>query len=135
MLLRFADGEFTEGATGNASISLVEAGKPEHRLEIFGSAGALMTEENGDLWQSNVGDGQWTRVGVERGELAPGMRDSGWGRGFTIFSRKIVDALRAGEKTVKGAATFEDGYRTQVVLDAARRSDESGCRETCDNGS
>jgi hypothetical protein len=54
------------------------------------------------------------------------MRDSGWGRGFTIFSRKIVDALRAGETTVEGAATFADGYRTQVVLDAARRSFEKG---------
>jgi predicted dehydrogenase len=64
MLLRFADGEFTEGATGMASMSLVEAGKPEHRLEIFGSSGALMIEENGDLWQSQVGDGQWNRVEV-----------------------------------------------------------------------
>jgi len=61
--------------------------------------------------------------------LAPGMRDSGWGRGFTIFSQKIVDALRAGETTVEGAATFEDGYRTQVVLDAARRSFENRCWE------
>ena len=125
MLLRFADGEFTEGATGMASMSLVEAGKPEHRLEIFGSSGALMIEENGDLWQSQVGDGQWNRVEVGRGELAPGTRDSSWARGFTIFSRKIVDALRAGETTVEGAATFEDGYRTQVVLDAAGRSFES----------
>ena len=129
LLLRFADGEFTEGATGNASMSLVEAGKPEHRLEIFGSSGALMIEENGDLWQSNIGDGQWRRVEVGRAELAPGMRDSGWARGFTIFARKIIDALRAGGTTVEGAATFEDGYRTQVVLDAARKSNRSGCWE------
>ncbi len=125
MLLRFADGEFTEGATGNASLSLVEAGKPEHRLEIFGSSGALMIEDNGDLWQSNVRDGQWHRVDVGRGELAPGMSDSSWSRGFTIYSGRIVDALRAGETTVDGAATFADGHRTQLVLDAARRSHES----------
>jgi predicted dehydrogenase len=124
MLLRFADSEFTEGATGTASMSLVEAGKPEHRLEIYGSSGALMIEENGDLWQSNVGEGQWHPVEVGSRELAPGMRDSGWARGFTIFSRKIVDALRAGETAMEGAATFEDGYRTQLVLDAAHRSFE-----------
>lgn len=129
MLLRFADGEFTEGATGNASMSLVEAGQPEHRLEIFGATGALMIEESGDLWQSKVGDGKWARVEVAAAQVAPGMRDSGWARGFTIFSRKIVDALRAGQTTVEGAATFEDGYRTQLVLDAARRSDEKRCRE------
>jgi len=127
MLLRFADGEFTDGATGNAVMSLVEGGKPEHRLEIFGSSGALMIEENGELWQSETGDGQWRRVDIDRSELAPDMRDSGWARGFTIFSKRVVDALRAGETKVEGAATFEDGYRTQVVLDAARQSHKSGC--------
>ncbi len=127
LLLRFADSELTEGATGNASMSLVEPGKPEHRLEIFGSRGALMIEESGELWQSKVGDGEWKRVGTDRGELAKGMRDSGWARGFTAFSKRIVEALREGRTTVEGAATFEDGYRTQLVLDAGRRSDESGC--------
>jgi predicted dehydrogenase len=129
MLLRFADGEFTEGATGIASMSLVEAGKPEHRLEIFGASGALMIEENGEVWRSKAGDGEWHRVEVGSGELAPGMSDNGWARGFTIFSRKIVAALRAGETTVEGGATFEDGYRTQLVLDAARRSHENRCWE------
>ena len=127
LLVRFADTELTEGATGNASMSLVEYGKPEHRLEIFGSSGALMIEESGELWQSKVGEGEWRRVEIDPGELAPGMRDSGWARGFTTFSKRIVEALRADRTTVEGAATFEDGYRTQVVLDAARRSHESGC--------
>ena len=88
-----------------------------------------MIEESGELWQSKVGAGEWKRVEVDRGELAPGMRDGGWARGFTVFSRRIVEALRAGQTTVEGAATFEDGYRTQLVLDAARRSHESGCWE------
>lgn len=127
LLLRFADTELTEGATGNASMSLVEPGKPEHRMEIFGSSGALMIEESGELWQSQVGEGEWKRVETDRGELAPGMRDGGWARGFTAFSKRIVEALRGGRTTVAGAATFEDGYRTQLVLDAARRAHESGC--------
>jgi predicted dehydrogenase len=126
-LLRFADGELTEGATGNAAMSMVEAGKPEHRLEVFGSQGAFMIEEGGELWQSHVGEGEWKRVETDRGELAKGMRDGGWSRGFTAYSRRIVEALRAGRTTVEGAATFADGYRTQVVLDAARCADESGC--------
>ncbi len=125
LLLRFADSELTEEATGNASLSMVEAGKPEHRLEIFGERGAYMIEDNA-LWQSSVGDGEWKRVETDPGELGSGMRDNDWARGFTAFSSKIVEALRAGRTTVKGAATFEDGYRTQLVLDAARRSFESG---------
>lgn len=126
MLLRFADTELTEGATGNVSLSVVEAGKPEHRLEIFGARGAYMIEDN-QLWHSNVGDGEWKRVETAQGELATGMRDNDWARGFTAFACEIVEALREGRTTVAGAATFEDGYRTQLVLDAARRAHQSGC--------
>jgi predicted dehydrogenase len=127
LLVRFEDTEFTEGATGTASMSLVEPGKPEHRLELFGELGALMIEESGELWQAKVGEGEWRPVETDRGELAPGMRDGGWARGFTAFSKQIVEALREGRTTVADAATFEDGYRTQLVLDAARRANESGC--------
>ena len=127
LLVRFGETELTEGATGSASMSLVEPGKPEHRLEIFGSSGALMIEETGELWKSKIGEGEWQRVETDRGELARGMRDAGWARGFTAFSRRIVEALREGRTTVESAATFEDGYRTQFVLDAARRSHDSGC--------
>ncbi len=129
MILRFSDSELTQGSTGAISLSMIESGKPEHRLEIFGSRGALMVEENGQLWRSAVGDVEWKKVETDRGELAAGMRDGGWARGFTAFSQKIVEALRAGRTTVDGAATFEDGYRTQLVLDAARRSNERGCWE------
>jgi len=127
LLLRFDDGELTEGTTGNASMSLVEPGQPEHRLELFGSKGALRIEERGELWQSKTGEGGWRRVETDPGELAPEMRDGGWARGFTAFSKRIVEALREGRTTVDGAATFADGHRTQLVLDAARRANESGC--------
>jgi predicted dehydrogenase len=127
LLLRFAESELTEGATGNVSLSMVEPGKAEHRLEIFGSRGALMINEAGEVWHAGVGTGEWEEVETERGELAPGMRDGGWARGFTAFSKQIVKALCEGRTTVDGAATFEDGYRVQMVLDAARRSHKSGC--------
>jgi predicted dehydrogenase len=127
LLLRFADGELTEGATGSASMSLVESGQAEHRLELFGSLGGLRIEEGGEVWQSKIGDGEWRRVETDPGELAPDMRDGGWARGFTAFSKRIVDALSEGRATVEGAATFADGYRTQLVLDAARRANETGC--------
>lgn len=132
IILKFAESDLTRATTGTASMSMVESGRAEHRLEIFGSRGALMTEEGGELWHSNVGDGEWKRIETDRGDLAPGMREGGWSRGFTAFSREIVNALREGRATVDGAATFEDGYRTQLVLDAARRSHERGCWATID---
>lgn len=128
LLLHFADGPATAGTTGTASISMVESGTPEHRLELFGTEGALMITDSGEVSRSARGSGAWQPVSTDAGELAPGMRDSGWARGFTVFAREIITALQEGRTMIDGAATFEDGYRTQLVLDAARRAYETGCR-------
>jgi len=127
LLFRFADGPHTEDATGGASISVVESGKYENRLEMYGTKGALMVEETGELWLSPIGSGAWRPVQVEQDHMAQGMRASSWSRGFTQFAVAIVEIMRAGRTTVKDAATFEDGYRVQLVLDALRASNESGC--------
>ncbi len=129
MLLRFADTATTERATGNASMSMVQAGASAHLIEIFGSRGAVKVDSTGSVWRANNGDTEWTSVETGRGELAPGMTESIWSRGFTAFAKEIVAALREGRTILDGAATFEDGYRTQLVLDAARRSSERGCWE------
>jgi len=129
LMLRLEDTDLTKGATATISLSVVEQGRALNRLEVFGSKGGLRIEESGELWHAETGADDWTRVETESGPLAEGMRDGGWSRGFTIFSRAIVDALREGRNTIEGAATFEDGYRAQLVLDAAHRSDESGCFE------
>lgn len=130
LLLRFADTDLMKGATGTISLSVVEPGRSEHRLEIFGSEGALMIEDDGVLHHAPVGSGQWREIETGRGELAAGMHDNSWSRGFTTFAQHIVAALREGLAEVEGAATFTDGYRTQLVLDAARRSHENARMES-----
>jgi predicted dehydrogenase len=128
MLLNFADGEVTESATGVVALSMVEAGEPEHAIEVFGSEGALRVTREGVLWHARVGEGAWREVETGRAPLAEGMRDNEWSRGFTVFSREIVAAVAEGRTSVEGAADFEDGHRTQLVLDAARASHAAGCR-------
>ena len=123
---RFADSSLTKNATGAAALSVVESGSYENRLEIYGTTGALMVEETGELWRSPAGSGAWRPVQVHQDPMAPGMRHASWSRGFAAFACDIVEALREGQ-TVEGAATFEDGYRVQLVLDAARASNTSGC--------
>ena len=123
----FADGALTQDATGTAALSVVESGKYENRLEVYGTKGALMAEETGELWRSPVGSGVWRPVQVDQDHMAQGMREGSWSRGFTAFSVAICEALRAGKSSVKDAATFEDGYRVQLALDAIRASNESGC--------
>jgi predicted dehydrogenase len=127
LLLRFSDGPLlANGATGAVSLSSVEAGAPEHRLEIYGEKGALMVEDNGELWLSNAGDRAWRYAKHKRGDFAPGLKPSGWSRGFTAFAKLIVKALQEGRTTLADAATFDDGHRAQLVLDAARRAHEEG---------
>jgi predicted dehydrogenase len=129
LTVRFADSKLTNKSTGTISLSVVEPGKYENRLEVYGSTGALMVEESGKLWHSPVGSGDWRPVEVELNPTAPGMRAGSWSRGFTVFAGKIVAALQSGSLTVADAATFDDGHRIQLALDAARRSNESGCFE------
>ncbi|HEU4875393.1 MAG TPA: Gfo/Idh/MocA family oxidoreductase, partial [Pyrinomonadaceae bacterium] len=66
LLFRFADGQHTQAATGAASISVIESGKYENRFEIYGTRGALMVEETGELWRSPTGSGTWRPVQVDQ---------------------------------------------------------------------
>jgi predicted dehydrogenase len=59
--------------------------------------------------------------------MASGMRAASWSRGFTALSGAIIEAMLDEKTTVEGAATFDDGYRAQLVLDAARASNKTGC--------
>jgi len=127
MMLRFTDSTLTRRTTGTASLSVVESGKHLNQLEVYGTTGALMVEEDGELWHSPAGSAAWRPVQVDQDTIAPGMKDGSWSRGFTALACAIVDALREDRKTVEGAAAFEDGYRIQLVLDAARASNETGC--------
>lgn len=127
---RFADSSLTRNATGAAALSVLESGSYENRLEIYGTTGALMVEETGALWHSPAGSGAWRPLQVHQDPVAPGMRPASWSRGFAALACNIVDSLREGRKTVEGAATFEDGYRVQLVLDAARDSNKTGCWTT-----
>ena len=124
LLVSFTDGEFTTDTTGAIALSMVEAGQPEHSVELYGERGALMIAEPEELYRAEVGGRTWQRVEVLPTELAPGLRDGSWSRGFTNFANAIVAALQAGAREVAYAATFADGYRNQLVLDAARTAHE-----------
>lgn len=124
---RFTDSALTHNTTGSASLSVVESGSHENRLEIYGTTGALMVEETGELWRSPAGSGTWRPVQIQQDPIAPGMRPGSWSRGFAALSCHVIEAVREGRTTVESAASFEDGYRVQQVLDAARESNKSGC--------
>jgi predicted dehydrogenase len=119
VLLRFGP-----DVTASVELSSVAAGEPVHAVEVFGARGALRIERH-RLWRSAVGSRSWEPVELPAlEELPAGLPDTEWARGFLLFAREVVRALREGRALVEGAATFEDGWRNQRVLDAARRSHE-----------
>lgn len=126
MILRFADGQFTEDATGIVSVSMTEAPEYVNVLELFGTKGSMKIGQRGELAISGPGIGEWKNVEVELGENIVGVPDTGFARGFAFFAPKIVEAVMERKVTVEHAATFEDGIKVQRVLDAARESNAKG---------
>ena len=122
MLLRFADSELTQDATGLVSVSMMEGPKYANRIEFYGTAGALRVEHRGDVYIAKTGDTDWTEVEVSFANPVEGVADTGFTRGFVNFAPKIVEAIRKGKPEIEWAATFEDGLKVQRVLDDARKS-------------
>lgn len=117
VLLRFGG-----GLTGTLTMSSMEPGEALHLKEVFGERGGLRVRGQ-ELWRSTVGSRTWERIEVPVPELlAKGMPDTEWSHGFLRYARALTKALREGQATLEGAATLEDGWRNQRVLDAARQS-------------
>lgn len=128
LILRFADGDLTEDATANISASMVEYPSYQNRIEFFGTRGSVRVEFDGELFVGKAGENEtWQKLDVPINEAVEGARNTGWNNGFLAFASEIVAALKNGETTVENAATFEDGYKVQLALDAAHASNASGC--------
>ncbi len=128
MLLRFADGELTQDATGLVSVSMTEGPKYKNRIEVYGTNGAIAIDHRGDVFIANIGETDWREIEVEFGAAIAGVPDTGFSRGFMAFVPKIIEAIRDGKSEVEHAATFADGLKVQKILDAAREANASGCR-------
>jgi predicted dehydrogenase len=123
MLLRFADGDLTEDATGIVSVSMTEGPKYQNRMEFYGSSGSMRVDHRGELFVAKAGAADWTEIDVDLGESIEGVPDTGFARAFRSFAPKLIEAIRNGDNIVENAATFADGSAVQRVLDAARESD------------
>ncbi|MFN2393481.1 MAG: Gfo/Idh/MocA family protein [Pyrinomonadaceae bacterium] len=126
LIVRFADSDFTENATGTISVSMTEFPAYQNRMELFGTKSSLRIEHRGELFFGRPDEKDWQPLEVDLGKAVKGVPDTGFSRGFVNFAPKIVEAVREGKTEIVHAATFEDGLKVQKVLDAARKSDETG---------
>jgi predicted dehydrogenase len=117
---------FTSGALATVDISMVE-GERRHSLSLAGTRGTASVAEQGPL---RVGQGGALPAEIPCEDNLPpspalGIPDTDWARAFLRMARLLAERILCGETTLPGAATFEDGHRTQLVLDAIRRSSEA----------
>lgn len=126
LILRLFDGDFTTDATANVSASVVEYPAYQNRVELFGTNGALRIEYDGELFVGKPSAEKWDRLEIKFNEGLENVKDTGWNNGFLTFAEKIIEALQNGKTTVESAATFEDGWKIQIAMDAARESSASG---------
>lgn len=128
IILRFADGDLTEDATGSVSMSMVEMPDYQNSIEFSGTKGSIKIEYKGEVFTAKKGESEWRQIeNVPLGTAIKGVGDTGFSRGFMKFAPEIIRAIQEGRTEIKHAATFADGLKVQKVLDAARESDRKGC--------
>ncbi len=116
LLMRFAS-----GASGVLASSAGIAAGGRALFEAYGAEGTLVLEGE-TLKAAKRGAGELKAMPVPPLKLEPGVVDPHYGP-FSLWAKKVVDAVREGNTL---APNFEDGLRSQEVIDAARLSAAQG---------
>jgi predicted dehydrogenase len=133
--------EFQTGAIGVLESSVVATGRKNYLAwEINGSQGSLRwdLEHPNSLWAClDTGDDSrlgFTEISVTEschpyvGAWWPQGHNIGWEHAHIIEKFHFLDAVAHGQPLSPFQATFNDGYRVAVIIDAMRRSSRSGKR-------
>jgi predicted dehydrogenase len=113
---------FAGGAYAHLFTSYVAHHGGFNRIEIHGDTGSLVLDHDDRLWGRRLGEPEPTEHTVADPLFgAPGLQPSVYNVSFVHLARELVGAIREG-RALREGATFLDGWRTQQLLDAARRS-------------
>ena len=114
--------QFADGAYAHVFASNVVRGGASNQLEIHGDTGSLILDNDDRLWGLQAGEAQLTEFTMDDPAASmPGIGANVWARSFVHLADTFVQAIRTGQPLAAGA-TFEDGWRCQVILDAMRQS-------------
>jgi predicted dehydrogenase len=134
--------DFHNGAIGVLESSVVATGRKNYLgWEINGSRGSVRwdLEHPNSLWACLGGDGDesllgFTEISVTEsnhpyvGPWWPQGHNLGWEHCQIIEKFHFLEALANDRPLNPCNATFEDGYRVAVVIDAMRKSSRTGTR-------
>jgi predicted dehydrogenase len=128
---------FDNGAAGSVSVGQVCAGhKNDLTLEVSGSSGSLRwdQERQNELWLGRrdtanrvlLKDPTLIDGEVDRYARLPGGHQEGWADAFANVMRDIYEFIASGKKPDEARppafATFEDGYRANLIVEAISAS-------------
>ena len=136
--------DFENGALGVLESSVVATGRKNYlSWEINGSDGSLRwdLEHPNSLFVCQAANPDkavfgFAEVNVTEsfhpyaGAWWPSGHNIGWEHCHIIEKFQFVDAVANNKPLIPQQATFEDGYRVAVIIDAMRKSSESGQRMT-----
>ena len=123
---------FARGGTALINVSVVVPFGGGERLELYGSKGTLVLDNEGRVYGGRVGEANMQQLQIPaRYTGGPSSSDQRL-RPFVTLAGDFVEAIRqarqAGEGTIQLLTPgFRDGYKVQQVIEAARQSAETKC--------
>lgn len=116
--------EMENGAVADVFMSSAARHSHGNHTHIFGSEGTILLSNNDEkLLVAKAGeDFQDMSLSDPNAELE-GVGKGIWNVSFVALMQELTDAIREGRELEAGA-TFEDGLKTQKVMDAVRQSSE-----------
>jgi len=130
--------ELEDGALVTCTLSAVSRTPvPGWTMGAHGTEGSLLLGADGRLSGRRGGEKAFADLSAPAPAFdaaALGMPDTMWSKAFVIYAAEIVKTLAAGRVELADAATFEDGLRSQEVLDALRESSRRDAWVECGVG-
>ncbi len=123
---------FARGGTALLNVSVVTRFGTGERIELYGSQGTLMIDNEGRLFGARAGDERLQQIPIPiRYRNGPSADDPRL-RPFVTLASDFVEAVRQAKIAGKPlgqqvAPGFADGFKVQQVIDAAHRAAESNC--------
>ncbi|MEX2500830.1 MAG: Gfo/Idh/MocA family oxidoreductase [Trueperaceae bacterium] len=98
-----------------------------NHTQIFGSEGSiLLSNDTEELQIGRPGEAFETITEPDPNAGLPGVNAGIWNVSVVGVMRELVAAIREG-RPLRDGATFEDGYRTQLAMDAIRTATRERC--------
>jgi predicted dehydrogenase len=122
---------FARGGKAIINVSVVTPFGNGERVELYGSQGSLVIDNDGRLYGGRVGEDHLQALQIpSRYTSGPSSGDQRL-RPFVTLAGDFVEAIRQTKQTGTApgpvAPGFIDGYKIQQVIEAARHSAETKC--------